>query len=116
MHVVVVFYGLTPGVGFGERLCNVFVHGGQHPVPTAITFGFAAVWAGLGLAASSSHRTAWGWGTVLFLLNLAVAFCQSRGASLALLVATALLVPTLWSGGDATSLLVHADGASAVTL
>lgn len=88
---VVVFYGLTPGVGFGERLCNVFVHGGQHPVPTAITFGFAAVWAGLGLAASSSHRTAWGWGTVLFLLNLAVAFCQSRGASLALLVATIFL-------------------------
>lgn len=39
-----------------------------------------------------------------------------EGDELALLVATALLVPTLWSGGDATSLLVHADGASAVTL
>lgn len=103
---LVIFYGVNAGASFGERLRNWFVHGGQHPVPTAITFGFAAVWAGLGLARSATLATAWRWGSVLFVLNLAVAFGQSRGASLAMLVATALLavvvrrkraaLPLLW--------------------
>ncbi len=103
---LVIFYGLNAGATFGERLRNWFVHGGQHPVPTAITFGFAAVWAGVGLARSSSLASAWRWGSVLFVLNLAVAFCQSRGASLAMLTATGLLavvvrrkrasLPLLW--------------------
>ncbi len=101
-----IFYGLNGGMSFGERLRNWFVHGGQHPVPTAITFGFAAIWAGLGLARSATLATAWRWGIVLFVLNMAVAFCQSRGASLALLVATICLaavvrrkralLPLLW--------------------
>ena len=103
---LVIFYGVNAGASFGERLRNWFVHGGQHPVPTAITFGFAAVWAGLGLARSATLATAWRWGSVLFVLNLAVAFCQSRGASLAMLAATGLLalvvrrkraaLPLLW--------------------
>jgi hypothetical protein len=103
---LVIFYGVNAGASFGVRLRNWFVHGGQHPVPTAITFGFAAVWAGLGLARSATLAIAWRWGSVLFLLNLAVAFCQSRGASLAMLVATLLLavvvrrkraaLPLLW--------------------
>ena len=103
---LVIFYGVNAGASFGERLRNWFVHGGQHPVPTAITFGFAAVWAGLGLARSATHATAWRWGSVLFVLNLSVAFCQSRGASLAMLAATGLLaavvrrkraaLPLLW--------------------
>lgn len=102
----VIFYGVNAGTSFGERLRNWFVHGGQHPVPTALTFGFAAIWAGLGLARSATHATAWRWGSVLFVLNIAVAFCQSRGASLAMLVATVLLavvvrrkraaLPLLW--------------------
>jgi|GEM_PF-861232 len=88
---LVIFYGVNAGASFGERLRNWFVHGGQHPVPTAISFGFAAIWAGLGLARSATLASAWRWGGVLFVLNLAVAFCQSRGASLAMLVATILL-------------------------
>jgi len=103
---LVIFYGVNAGTSFGERLRNWFVYGGQHPVPTAITFGFAAVWAGLGLARSGTRVSAWRWGLVLFVLNMAVAFCQSRGASLAMLVATVLLavvvrrkraaLPLLW--------------------
>lgn len=88
---VFIFYGLNGGVTFGARLRNWFVHGGQHPVPTAITFGFAALWAGLGLARSANRAAAWGWGLSLFGLNVAVAFSQSRGASLALLAATVVL-------------------------
>lgn len=103
---LVIFYGVNAGASFGERLRNWFVHGGQHPVPTAISFGFAAVWAGLGLARSATLAAAWRWGSVLFVLNLAVAFGQSRGASLAMLAATGLLavvvrrkraaLPLLW--------------------
>jgi hypothetical protein len=86
-----VFYGFNGATSFGERLRNWFVHGGQHPVPTAMTFGFAAMWAGLGLASSGSRRAAWGWGTALLLLNVAVACGQSRGASLAMVTASLLL-------------------------
>lgn len=103
---LIIFYGVNGGMSFGERLRNWFVHGGQHPVPTAITFGFAAMWAGLGLARSVTLPMAWRWGVVVFVLNMAVAFCQSRGASLAMLVATLLLaavvrrkraaLPLLW--------------------
>jgi hypothetical protein len=86
-----IFYGFNGGTSFGERLRNWFVHGGQHPVPTAMTFGFAALLAGLGLACSESRRAAWRWGAALLLLNAAVACGQSRGASLAMVASSLLL-------------------------
>lgn len=68
----------------GARLRNPLVHGGQHPVGTAITFAFCIVSAGTlyGKAGSKFHRI-----TILAgiaLVTLAVMLTLSRGALLAL--------------------------------
>ena len=78
-----VFWGVNGGAHFGERLRNWFVHGGQHPVPTAIGWGFAAVWAGTGFVNAATNRRRLRWAVAIGILAFAMCCCQSRGGALA---------------------------------
>ena len=80
---LIVFWGVNGAAHFGERLRNWFVHGGQHPVPTGIAWGFAAVWAGTGFTSASTPRRRLRWAVGLAILAFAMCCCQSRGAALA---------------------------------
>ncbi|MEZ5305324.1 MAG: hypothetical protein R3F11_32480 [Verrucomicrobiales bacterium] len=81
-----IFYGLIQGDLFLGRLRNVFVYGGQHPVPTGITFGFAALGGSAlyrcGLAPADRRWLL----AALAVLFFAVFLTQSRGGLLALSV------------------------------
>ena len=91
-----VFWGVNGGAHFGERLRNWFVHGGQHPVPTGIAWGFAAVWAATGYVAAQTARRRLRWAIGVGILAFAMCCCQSRGAALA---STAGFATLLVAGG-----------------
>lgn len=67
----------------GHRLHNPLVYGGLNPVCTALTFGFAAIWASARYLHGDGHRRGW-WLVAAFFLTLACLFTQSRGGLLAL--------------------------------
>lgn len=81
---IVTFYFLLPNHHWGERLQNVLVNGGLHPVCTGLVFGFAALW----LNTLWDHTDPWrvkGWKILAVgILLLACFLTTSRGTLIAL--------------------------------
>ena len=94
---IVTFYCLLPDHHWGERLQNVIVHGGLHPVCTGLVFGFAALWMNTLWHDEPTWRTrAWKMVAVTVLL-LACFLTTSRGALIALVCGHAgLLIARGW--------------------
>lgn len=89
---IVLSYFVLPNHQAGERLMNLFVHGGLNPVCTGLIFGFAALW----LATLMEHeatplprRIAW---AAIALLHFAAFLSGSRGAMLAMACGHAVLL------------------------
>ncbi len=75
----------------GARLRNPLVHGGQHPVGTAITIGFTLVCTAAAFGDAKARRARILCLTAIAVQCLAVMFTLSRGALLALTFAPAAL-------------------------
>jgi len=89
---IVLCYFVLPNHRAGERLTNLFVHGGLNPVCSGLIFGFSALW----LAALVENRSnpvpgriAW---AAITLLHFAAFLSGSRGAMLALACGHAVLL------------------------
>lgn len=103
---IVTFYCLLPDHHWGERLQNVIVHGGLHPVCTGLVFGFAALWMNCLWESSSPWRTK-GWQILaVTILLLGCFLTTSRGALIALSCGhVALLIGRGWRRAWASCLL-----------
>lgn len=77
----------------GARLRNPFVHGGLHPVATAITIGFALVCAASAYGTAQTRRTRVICLVIIAVQCLAIMLTLSRGALLALACGLAVLLP-----------------------
>lgn len=88
---LVLHYVVLTGHTFGERLTNVFVHGGLNAVSTGLTFGFAATWLICLRPRITAPRTRLFLHLAVVVLLIAVCFTRSRGALLAVLAAYAAL-------------------------
>jgi O-antigen ligase len=80
-------YVILPPGTVGERLTNLFVHGGLNAVCTGLTYGMAAVWLLLS-AEGRWQRLIW---PAAWMLHYAVFLTRSRGALLALVLAHAVM-------------------------
>ena len=89
---IVLSYFVLPHHQAGERLMNLFVHGGLNPVCTGLIFGFAALWLAAWVedcGGPVANRIAWAASTLLHF----VAFLSgSRGAMLAMACGHAVLL------------------------
>jgi len=92
-----VFYRLDPEGMFGTRLKNWFVYGGLNSVCTALTFGFAAIWAAACWNSATDKKERRLWFAALIPLQAATLFTLSRGAFFALIAGhLALLIICGW--------------------
>lgn len=89
---IVLSYFVLPHHQAGERLMNLFVHGGLNPVCTGLIFGFAALWLAAWVedcGGPVANRIAWAAST---LLHFAAFLSGSRGAMLAMACGHAVLL------------------------
>jgi hypothetical protein len=89
---ILLSYFVLPNHHAGERLMNLFVHGGLNPVCTGLIFGFTALW--LTALVENSRKPVPGsivWAAIA-LLHFAAFLSGSRGAMLAMACGHAVLL------------------------